>query len=104
MSNLDIFDEAERNDDGDLIVKREGRFGSEHDVNLTTLFQPGKRKTSSEQMLKIEASMKADPDKPTPDNPAFPTSPELGDKIAEWCDENDIEPAWLDGPADRDDL
>jgi hypothetical protein len=55
-------------------------------------------------MLKIEASMKADPDKPTPENPAFPTTPELGNKVAEWCDENDIEPAWLDGPAERDDL
>lgn len=105
MSNLDIFERAERNGDGELVVERESNSGLVDEVvNLTRLLRPGKRKTSNAKMLKIEAKMKADPDKPTPDNPAFPTTPELGKQIAEWCDKNDIEPAWLDGPAVRDDL
>jgi len=105
MSNLDLFDRAERNSDGDMVVKREVNTELFDDVvNLTNLFQPGKRKTSNERMLKIEAKLKANPDKPTPENPAFPTTPELGQKVSAWCDEQGIEPAWLDGPAVRDDL
>lgn len=104
MSDLPIFEEAERNEDGELIVKRNGRFGNKHEISLTKLFQPGKRKTNSKKMLKFEARMKANPDKPTPDNPAFPVTPELGKQVSEWCEEQGIEPAWVDGPAERDDL
>jgi len=104
MVDLQIFDLAERNEDGELIVKREGRFGNKHEVSLTKLFQPGKRKSNNPRLLKIEAQMRADPDKSTPDNPAFPVTPELGKQVSEWCEEQGIEPAWVDGPAERDDL
>lgn len=104
MSDLPIFDEAERNEDGELIVKRSGRFGNKHNISLTKLFNPGKRKTNDERMLKFEAKKKADPDKDDPGNPAFPVTPELGKRVSEWCEEHGIEPAWIDGPAVRDDL
>jgi hypothetical protein len=100
-----IYDEAERNEDGDLVVVKESRNEVVDDtVNLSKLFAPGKRRTNSEKMLKFEAKRKADPDEKTPPNPAFPVTPELGEKIAEWCDKNGLEPAWLDGPVERDDL
>jgi len=105
MTNLDIYNRAERNDDGDLVVTRESNSDLvDETTNLTHLFTPGKRKSNSERLLKVEAAMRADPDKPTPDNPAFPVTPELGKKISEWCEEQGIEPAWVDGPAVRDDL
>jgi len=104
MGDLPIFEEAERNEDGELVVKRNGRFGDKHEVSLTKLFQPGKRKTNSERMLKFEARRKADPEQDDPGNPAFPVTPELGKRVSEWCEEQGIEPAWVDGPAKRDDL
>jgi len=98
MTVDDLIDKAERNDEGDLVIEREGRFGDEYETNLTALFQPGVRKTSKPLILKVEAKHAADPERSV-DNPAFPTNSELADKITEWCDENDLEPAWLQGPA-----
>lgn len=103
MTVDDLKAKAERNDDGDLVIEREGRFGETHETNLTKLFQPGVRKTSDPRILKVEAKNAADPDMSV-GNPAFPESEELADKIVEWCEDNDLEPAWLDGPAKRDDL
>jgi len=97
MTLADLYEQADRNDDGDLIIEREGRFDS-HDVNLSSLFQPGVRKTSNPAILKVEAKHAADPGKSV-DNPAFPVSEDLAGKIAEWCEKNDLKPAWVDGPA-----
>ena len=103
MSDLDIFDEGERNDDGDLIVKREGRFGNVHDVNLTTLFQPGKRKKANVDFLVTEARLNYEQDGGL-DNPAFPVNREVADKVTDKLEDEPYDPAWLDGPANRDDL
>jgi len=92
-----LYDDADRNDDGELILEREGRFTS-YDVNLTSLLQPGIRKTSNPTILKVEAEHAADPDESV-GNPAFPVNEDLAEKIAEWCEKNDLEPAWLNGPA-----
>jgi len=103
MSDLAIFDEAERNSDGDVIVKREGRFGNEHDVNLTTLFQPGKRKKANVDFLVTEARLAHEnPDKDR--NPAFPVNERIADKVLERLEDEPYGPAWLEGPANRDDL
>jgi len=103
MSELDIFDEAERNDDGDLIVKREGRFGNEHNVNLTHLFQPGKRKKADVNHLVTEARLAHEnPDKER--NPAFPVNERIADRVLERLEDEPYGPAWLEGPATRDDL
>jgi len=58
--------------------------------------------TGTPHRLKKYTTIKSD--KPTPDNPAFPVTPELGKRVSEWCEEQGIEPAWVDGPAERDDL
>lgn len=97
MTLEDLREEAYRNDDGELMIEREGRLTT-YEVSLTNLFRPGVRKTSNPIILKVEAKHAADPEKSV-DNPAFPTDPDLADKIVEWCENNDLEPAWLDGPA-----
>lgn len=103
MSDLPIFDEAERNSDGDLIVKREGRFGNEHDVNLTRLFRPGKRKKADVDWLVMEARLAHEnPDKDR--NPAFPINEAVANKVLEQLEDKPYGPAWLEGPAERDDL
>ena len=103
MSNLDIFDVAKRNSDGDLIVKREGRFGTEHDVNLSTLFKPGKRKKADVDWLVMEARLAYEnPDKER--NPAFPVNERIANKVLERLEDEPYDPAWLEGPANRDDL
>jgi len=103
MTDLAIFEEAERNENGDLVVKREGRFGNEHNVNLTTLFQPGMRKKASVDFLVTEARLAYEnPDKDR--NPAFPVNQRIADKVIERLEDEPYGPAWLEGPANRDDL
>jgi len=77
MQDLPVFEQAERNSDGDLIVEKEGRLGT-HDVNMSKMFEPGKRKTSNVDMLVIEARL-ADEKGPL-DNPAFPMGEATADK------------------------
>lgn len=102
-SPLDIIDRGERNEDGDLVIKREGRFGNEHERNLTKLFQPGKRKKTDPRFLVIEARLNYEREGGL-DNPAFPATPEIADQVAERIEDEPYDPAWLDGPAQRDDL
>jgi len=103
MSELAIFEEAERNSDGDLVVKREARFGGEHDVNLTNLFQPGKRKKADVDWLVKEAELAHEnPDKER--NPAFPVNERIAEKVLDRLEDEPYGPAWLEGPAKRDDL
>ena len=103
MTNLELIDEAERNDDGDLVVKREGRFGNEHDVNVSKLFRPGKRTKASVQWLVTEARLHHEQDGGL-DNPAFPANGDVADKVLEQLEDEPYDPAWLSGPAERGDL
>ena len=96
---LDVFDEAEENSDGDLVVTREGRMGNEHDVNLTKLFRPGKRKTGNVDMLLIEARL-ADENPDKDRNPAFPVNGDVADEALDRMESERLEPAWLQGPSD----
>jgi len=94
MTDLPIFDEAERNSDGDLIKTDHNG----HETNLTKLLQPGKRKTSNVEMLLIEARL-ADEKGPI-ENPAFPMGDDTADEALARMDEEGLDPAWLSGPSD----
>ena len=98
MPTLPIFDEAESNEDGDLVVERQGQLGT-FEVNLSKMFRPGKRKTSNVQTLLIEARQAertSDEDR----NYAFPANSEIADEALDRMDEEGLEPAWLHGPSD----
>ena len=94
MPSLPIFEEAERNGDGDLIKKDDN--GNE--TNVSELFAPGKRKTSNVEMLVIEARL-ADENGPL-DNPAFPMGDDTAEEALARMDNEGIDPAWLQGPSD----
>ena len=95
MPSLPIFEEAERNGDGDLIKKDDN--GNE--TNVSELFAPGKRKTSNVEMLVIEARI-AD-EKPDKDmNPAFPMGDDTAEEALARMDNDGLDPAWLSGPSD----
>lgn len=96
-SQLAIYEGAERNAEGDVVVTKEGRLGT-HEVNISKLFRPGKRKTSNVQMLLIEARM-LDQGRDV-ENPAFPMGDNTAEKALELMDSEGIEPAWLQGPTD----
>ncbi len=96
---LAVFDEAETNSEGNKVVTREGRMGTEHDVNLTTLFAPGRRKTGNVDMLLIEARL-ADENPDKDRNPAFPVNRDVADEALDRIESEGLEPAWLQGPSD----
>lgn len=96
MQDLPVFEHAKRNSDGDLIVQKENRLGT-HDVNMSKMFEPGKRKTSNVDMLVTEARL-ADKKGPLA-NPAFPMGEDTADKALARIDSEGIDPAWMSGPA-----
>ena len=94
MRELPIFKEAERNGDGDLIKKD----SNGNETNVSSLFAPGKRKTSNVEMLVIEARL-ADKNGPL-DNPAFPMGDDTAEEALARMDNEGLDPAWLSGPSD----
>jgi len=95
MTDLAIFENAERNEEGDLIKTDE----QGNTVNVSNLFAPGKRKTSNVEMLVIEARI-AD-EKPDKDmNPAFPMGDDTAIEALDRMDAEGLDPAWLSGPSD----
>jgi hypothetical protein len=89
-------DEAKRNAEGDLIYKKPvptpGGGSTTQDVNMTTLYQPGDRRTGSVEMLRIEAEF-ADEGK-TIDNPAKPSNADVAKEAIELIEDRGLEPAW----------
>jgi hypothetical protein len=89
-------EQAERNEDGDLIyekpVKQPGGGMTTVEVNMTTLYQPGPRRTNNIEMLRIEAEF-AEEGK-TIDNPAKPANDKVAKKAVERLEELDLIPAW----------
>lgn len=89
-------EDAERNDDGDLIyekpVKQPGGGTTTVDVNMTTLYRPGPRRTNSIELLRIEAEF-AEEGK-TIDNPAKPANDTVAKQAIERLEELDLTPAW----------
>ena len=89
-------DEAERNEDGDLIFEKTvptaGGGTTTVDVNMTTLYQPGPRRTSSVEMLRIEAEL-VDEGKQL-DNPAKPSNAEVAKQAIELMEDRGLTPAW----------
>lgn len=90
------IEEAERNDDGELIYKKPvplpGGGTTTRDVNMTTLYQPGERRTNSVEMLRIEAEFAAEGKEI--DNPAKPASGEIAKEAVELLEDRDLVPAW----------
>jgi len=95
MRELPIFNDAERNGDGDLIKKD----GNGKETNVSKLFAPGKRKTSNVEMLVIEARI-ADENPGKDMNPAFPMGDGTASEALDRMDSEGLEPAWLQGPSD----
>ena len=89
-------DEAERNDEGDLIYKKPvptpGGGSTTVDVNMTTLYQPGPRRTGSVEMLRIEAEL-VDEGKEL-GNPAKPSNAEVAKSAIEQIEAAGLTPAW----------
>jgi len=94
MKKLAIFQEASRNEKGDLIKKD----GNRKKINVSKLFAPGKRQTSNVQILVAEARL-AD-EKDGIDNPAFPVNERIANAALEQIDSEGIEPAWFSGPSE----
>jgi len=104
MRDLAIFQKAERNAEGDLIVKERLKVGvntwNDKEVNVSALFAPGKRKSHNVKHLVIEARI-ADEQGPL-ENPAFPTDSDTADAALEQIEAEGLEPAWLSGPYNGD--
>jgi len=85
MYDLAIFEECERNKDGDLIKKErlkvDANTWNDKEINVSSLFRPGKRKSHNVRQLVIEARI-ADKSGPL-DNPAFPTDSDTADAALE---------------------
>ncbi len=90
------IDEAERNDEGDLIYEKPvplpGGGSTTQEVNMTTLYKPGDRRTTSVEMLRIEAEF-ADEGKEI-DNPAKPSSADVAKEAIELIEDRGLTPAW----------
>lgn len=89
-------DEAERNADGDLIYKKPvplpGGGTTTQDVNMTTLYQPGERRSNSVELLRIEAEFAAEGKEI--DNPAKPSNADVAKEAIELMEDRDLTPAW----------
>jgi hypothetical protein len=89
-------DEAERNAEGDLIYEKAvplpGGGTTRQEVNMTTLYQPGERRTNSVEMLRIEAEF-ADEGKEI-DNPAKPSNGDVAKEAIELIEDRGLMPAW----------
>ena len=90
------IEEAERNDDGDLIFEKTvptpGGGTTTVDVNVTTMYQPGPRRTNSVEHLRIEAELADEGNEP--ENPAKPANSEVAKQAIELMEERDLTPAW----------
>jgi len=89
-------DEAERNEDGELIYKKPvptpGGGTKTQDVNMTTLYQPGPRRSGDVSLLRIEAELAADGVEL--DNPAKPSNGDVAKEAIELIEDRDLTPAW----------
>jgi hypothetical protein len=89
-------DEAERNDDGELIYEKPvplpGGGTTTQDVNMTTLYQPGERRSNSVELLRIEAEFAAEGKEI--DNPAKPSNADVAKEAIELMEDRDLTPAW----------
>jgi len=94
MSNM--IDEAERNEDGDLIYEKAvptATGTTTVDVNVTTLFTPGPRQTGNVEHLIIEAEL-AEEKGVDGTNPATPMNAEVAKEAIERMEKRDLTPAW----------
>lgn len=91
-----MLQDATENDDGDLIYTKTvtGPAGSQREieVNCTTMYAPGRRKSGNVELLVIEAELAADGVELG--NPAFPIREEIADQVHARLDE-DVDPAWM---------
>lgn len=87
---------ADADGDGDPMYEYTVRFGGGAsktiELNLRRLFSPGDRRTGSHDLLQAEAKLAADGVELG--NPAKPVNGDVAQKHAEWCDRNDLQPAW----------
>ena len=90
-----MWAEADRNADGDLVFEREVKHKEGHTqtrrTNLTALFTPGARTSGDVSVLVIEAELVADGVEL--DNPAKPATADVAEAVIDRLDE-DVRPAW----------
>lgn len=90
------IEEAERNDDGELIYEKTvptpGGGSTTTEVNVTTMYQPGGRRSGNVTLLRIEAELAADGVEL--DNPAKPASGDVAKQAIEAIEGKDLTPAW----------
>lgn len=95
-----LIDDAERNDDGDLIYEKTvpGPAGTTIDIeiNATSLFTPGERRTNDTMILLTEARAVAEADTPADavGNPAKPANDTTAKQAIERIEAEGLEPAW----------
>ena len=92
-----LKEQAERNDNGELVHKTEYTHKQGHTVtekvNLTKLLNPGKRTTGDVNILVHEAEQ-AESDRKGPENPAWPTNGEIANEAIQKIVDKGLEPAW----------
>jgi len=89
-------DEAERNDDGELIYEKTvptATGTTTIDVNMTTLYRPGPRQTGDVERLIIEAEL-AEENGVEGTNPATPVNADVAKEAIERMEKRDLTPAW----------
>lgn len=91
-----MLQEAEENDDGDLIytktVEAPNGTRKEIEVNCTKMYAPGRRRSGNVDLLVIEAELAADGK--DLGNPAFPIREEVAEAVHSRLPE-DVDPAWM---------
>lgn len=107
MSSIqDLKDDAERDDNGELVLEREVSHPQGHTTtettNLSRLFNAGKRTTGDVQILLQEARQAAS-DRPGPDNPAFPSTVKVTNEAVPRIKDAGLEPAWKDHEQSEED-
>lgn len=97
MTEMQIKQEAERNDEGRLIktqsISRATGESNTVETDVTALFEAGKRTTTSVQNLVIEAEL-VESDHHTVENPWVPGSPETLVQARERIEDKGLRPAW----------
>jgi hypothetical protein len=99
MTIDDLKEQAERNDNGDLVHETEYTHKQGHTVtervNLTKLLNPGQRTTGDVDILVHEARQ-AESDRHGPENPAWPTNGDIANEAIQKIVDEGLTPAWKD--------
>jgi len=91
-----MVQDAEADSNGEPIYEYEAEVApgatKTVEINVRRVFSPGERRTGNHDILQIEAKL-AD-DGVELGNAAKPVDGEVAEQHAEWCDRNDLRPAW----------